>query len=64
MGHKAKINGAGIPYPIRTQTNLPDRLDSVLHVVDLVFNAEIELRISERAIEHQAAGQRTHSDCS
>jgi len=35
---KAKIKSAGIPYQIPTQAELPERLDSVLHVVYLVFN--------------------------
>ena len=35
---KAKIRDAGIPYVIPTAADLPDRLDSVLTVVYLVFN--------------------------
>src|SRR4051812_18308961 len=35
---KAKIRDARIPYEIPSRTDLPDRLDSVLHVVYLVFN--------------------------
>jgi RNA polymerase sigma-70 factor (ECF subfamily) len=35
---KAKIKSAGIPYQVPTQAELPERLDSVLHVVYLVFN--------------------------
>src|SRR5207302_9497847 len=35
---KAKIRGAGIPYQIPLQADLPDRLDTVLHVIYLVFN--------------------------
>ncbi len=35
---KAKIRVAGIPYAVPERADLPDRLDSVLHVVYLVFN--------------------------
>ncbi len=35
---KAKIRDAAIPYEIPAQADLPARLDSVLHVIYLVFN--------------------------
>lgn len=35
---KAKIRAAGIPYQIPSAEELPDRLDSVLSVIYLVFN--------------------------
>ena len=35
---KAKIRDAGIPYQVPARDELPRRLDSVLHVVYLVFN--------------------------
>ncbi len=35
---KAKIRDARIPYQIPTRAELPSRLDSVLHVIYLVFN--------------------------
>jgi RNA polymerase sigma-70 factor (ECF subfamily) len=35
---KAKIRDAGIPYQVPSRAELPDRLETVLHVVYLVFN--------------------------
>ena len=35
---KAKIRSANIPYQVPTQAELPERLDSVLRVIYLVFN--------------------------
>jgi RNA polymerase sigma-70 factor (ECF subfamily) len=35
---KAKIKNAGIPYQVPARADLPDRLDTVLHVIYLVFN--------------------------
>jgi RNA polymerase sigma-70 factor (ECF subfamily) len=35
---KGKIRDAGIPYQVPSPEELPDRLDSVLHVIYLVFN--------------------------
>lgn len=35
---KAKIRDAGIPYQIPSKTELPDRLETVLKVIYLVFN--------------------------
>jgi RNA polymerase sigma-70 factor (ECF subfamily) len=35
---KAKIRDAGIPYRVPSPADLPERLDTVLHVVYLVFN--------------------------
>jgi len=35
---KAKIKRAGIPYQVPSRTDLPDRLDTVLRVIYLVFN--------------------------
>jgi RNA polymerase sigma-70 factor, ECF subfamily len=35
---KAKIRDAGIPYQVPSVADLPERLDSVLHVIYLVFN--------------------------
>jgi RNA polymerase sigma-70 factor (ECF subfamily) len=35
---KAKIRDAGIPYQVPSPADLPERLDTVLHVIYLVFN--------------------------
>jgi RNA polymerase sigma-70 factor (ECF subfamily) len=35
---KAKIRDAGIPYQVPSQADLPDRLETALHVIYLVFN--------------------------
>jgi RNA polymerase sigma-70 factor (ECF subfamily) len=35
---KAKIKGASIPYQVPSRADLPDRLDTVLRVIYLVFN--------------------------
>jgi RNA polymerase sigma-70 factor, ECF subfamily len=35
---KAKIRAAGIPYQVPSREDLPERLDTVLHVIYLVFN--------------------------
>ncbi|MGH7540501.1 MAG: RNA polymerase sigma factor, partial [Gemmatimonadota bacterium] len=35
---KAKIREAGIPYEVPARAELPERLDTVLHVIYLVFN--------------------------
>ena len=46
---KAKIRAAGIPYQVPARAELPDRLDSVLHVVYLVFNEGYSASAGETA---------------
>ena len=38
MRAKAKIRDARIPYQVPARAELPERLDTVLHVIYLVFN--------------------------
>jgi len=45
---KAKIRDAGIPYQVAGPRRLAERLDSVLHVVYLVFNEATSLRPANR----------------
>ncbi|HXE55158.1 MAG TPA: RNA polymerase sigma factor, partial [Tepidisphaeraceae bacterium] len=56
---KSKIKSAGIPYQVPSRADLPERLDTVLHVIYLVFNegysassgeALIRADLSEEAI--------------
>jgi RNA polymerase sigma-70 factor (ECF subfamily) len=35
---KSKIKAARIPYQVPARSDLPDRVDAVLHVIYLVFN--------------------------
>jgi RNA polymerase sigma-70 factor, ECF subfamily len=45
---KAKIRDARIPYRVPERTELPERLDAVLHVVYLVFNEGYSASSGER----------------
>src|SRR5213593_4842584 len=53
---KAKIRDARIPYEVPAQPELPERLDTVLHVIYLVF--EIASGLQERVIRGHDADQR------
>ncbi len=54
---KAKIRDAGIPYQVPARADLPDRLDSVLHVVYLVFNEGYSASSGASLTRHDLSGE-------
>ena len=54
---KAKIRDAGIPYQVPALGDLADRLDSVLHVVYLVFNEGYFASSGESLTRHDLSGE-------
>jgi RNA polymerase sigma-70 factor (ECF subfamily) len=52
---KAKIRDARIPYEVPSQAELPDRLDSVLRVIYLVFNEGYSASSGAALIRHDLA---------
>ena len=54
---KAKIRDAGIPYQLPALADLADRLDSVLHVVYLVFNEGYFASSGESLTRHDLSGE-------
>jgi len=54
---KAKIRDAGIPYEIPTRAELPERLDSVLRVVYLIFNEGYSPTSGESVTRHRLSGE-------
>ena len=54
---KAKIRDAGIPYQVPALAELADRLDSVLHVVYLVFNEGYFASSGESLTRHDLSGE-------
>jgi len=54
---KAKIRGAGIPYQVPAVADLAERLDSVLHVVYLVFNEGYFASSGEALTRHDLSGE-------
>jgi RNA polymerase sigma-70 factor (ECF subfamily) len=54
---KAKIRDAGIPYQVPTQADLPDRLDSVLRVIYLVFNEGYSASSGASLTRHDLSGE-------
>ena len=54
---KAKIRDARIPYHIPGREELPERLDSVLHVVYLVFNEGYAASSGESLTRHDLSGE-------
>jgi len=54
---KAKIRDARIPYQVPERAELPDRLDSVLHVIYLVFNEGYSASSGESLTRHDLSGE-------
>jgi RNA polymerase sigma-70 factor, ECF subfamily len=54
---KAKIRDARIPYQVPSHAELPDRLDTVLRVVYLVFNEGYSASSGELVTRHDLSGE-------
>ena len=54
---KAKIRDAGIPYQVPALAALADRLDSVLHVIYLVFNEGYLASSGDSLTRHDLSGE-------
>jgi RNA polymerase sigma-70 factor (ECF subfamily) len=54
---KAKIRDAKIPYQVPERADLPDRLDTVLHVIYLVFNEGYSASSGEALTRHDLSGE-------
>ena len=54
---KAKIRDARIPYQVPSRADLPDRLDSVLHVIYLVFNEGYFASSGASLTRHDLSGE-------
>jgi RNA polymerase sigma-70 factor (ECF subfamily) len=54
---KAKIRDARIPYQMPSRGDLPDRLDSVLHVIYLVFNEGYFASSGASLTRHDLSGE-------
>jgi RNA polymerase sigma-70 factor (ECF subfamily) len=54
---KAKIRDARIPYQVPSREELPDRLDSVLHVIYLVFNEGYSASSGTSLTRHDISGE-------
>src|SRR2546427_5507513 len=56
---KIKIRDAHIPYQVPSRSDLPARLDTVLHVVYLVFNEGYSASSGELLTRHDLSGERS-----
>ncbi len=54
---KGKIRDARIPYQVPSQDELPDRLDSVLRVIYLVFNEGYSASVGASLTRHDLSGE-------
>ena len=54
---KAKIRDARIPYQVPSRADLPDRLDTVLHVIYLVFNEGYFASSGASLTRHDLSGE-------
>ena len=54
---KAKIRDARIPYQVPARADLPARLDTVLHVIYLVFNEGYSASAGESLTRHDLSGE-------
>jgi RNA polymerase sigma-70 factor (ECF subfamily) len=54
---KAKIRDARIPYQVPSRAELPERLDTVLHVIYLVFNEGYSASSGETLTRHDLSGE-------
>jgi RNA polymerase sigma-70 factor (ECF subfamily) len=54
---KGKIRDARIPYHVPSHAELPDRLDTVLHVIYLVFNEGYSPSSGQHVTRHDLSGE-------
>jgi RNA polymerase sigma-70 factor (ECF subfamily) len=54
---KSKIKNAGIPYQVPSRSDLPDRLDTVLQVIYLVFNEGYSASSGESLTRSDLSGE-------